>query len=53
LGAVVQGQEYDDYAVSADGQRFLVKRPAAKDERQKIHVLLNWPSLLEEYEVKR
>jgi hypothetical protein len=53
LGAVVQGPEFDDYAVSADGQRILVKRPATKDERQRIHVLLNWPSLLEEYEGKR
>jgi len=51
LGAMVQGPQFDDYAVSADGQRFLVKTPATKDDRQQIHVLLNWPSLLEEYEV--
>jgi Tol biopolymer transport system component len=50
LSAVVQGPEFDDYAVSADGQRILVKRPATKDERQRIHVLLNWPSLLEKNE---
>jgi Tol biopolymer transport system component len=47
LGAVVQGLDVDEFAVSADGQRFLVKRPATEDERQQIHVLLNWPSLLE------
>jgi len=50
LGAVVQGPMFDDNAVSADGQRFLVKRPVVKDEKQRIHVLLNWPSLLEEYD---
>jgi Tol biopolymer transport system component len=49
LRAVVLGPIYDDYAVSADGQRFLVKRPAAKDGKQRIHVFLNWPSLLEEH----
>jgi serine/threonine protein kinase/Tol biopolymer transport system component len=35
----------DGYAVSADGQRFLVKT-RVKEDRQ-IHVLLNWTSLLE------
>jgi Tol biopolymer transport system component len=49
LGAVVQGPDVDDYAVSTDGQRFLVKRPAVQDQRQRIHVLLNWPSLLEKH----
>ncbi len=47
LGAIVQRPDVDDYAVSADGQRFLVKRPAVKEQRQRIHVLVNWPSLLE------
>jgi Tol biopolymer transport system component len=47
LRAVVQGPDYDDYAVSADGERFLVKRAATEDERPRIHVLLDWPSLLE------
>lgn len=37
--------DYDDYAPSADGQRFLVKVPLTKRGAQ-IHVLLNWPSLL-------
>jgi len=53
LYAVVQGPDLDDYAVSADGRRFLVKRPATEDANQPIHVLLNWPSLLEEYEVEQ
>jgi Tol biopolymer transport system component len=47
LQAVVEGPDYSDYSVSADGQRFLVKRPAEGGETPRIHVLLNWPSLLE------
>jgi eukaryotic-like serine/threonine-protein kinase len=34
-----------DYCVSADGQRFLF-RTAARREPRRMHVLLNWPSLL-------
>jgi Tol biopolymer transport system component len=37
----------DNYAVSADGQRFLVKVPAQGSTRERIHVVLNWTSLLE------
>jgi Tol biopolymer transport system component len=47
LRPVVMGPDTDDYAVSADGQHFLVKRPAVGGEMQRIHVLLGWPSLLE------
>jgi Tol biopolymer transport system component/tRNA A-37 threonylcarbamoyl transferase component Bud32 len=47
LRAVVQGPDFDDYAVTADGQRFLVKRPGEEGARQRIHVLLDWRSLLE------
>ncbi|RPI18030.1 MAG: hypothetical protein EHM61_28985 [Acidobacteria bacterium] len=47
LGAVVQGPDFDDYAVTTDGQRFLVKRPVGEANPQRIHVLLNWPSLLQ------
>jgi Tol biopolymer transport system component/tRNA A-37 threonylcarbamoyl transferase component Bud32 len=47
LRAVVLGPDYDDYAVTADGQRFLVKRSTTTEEAQRIHVLLNWPSLLQ------
>ena len=46
LRAVVQGPDYNDYGVSADGQRFLVRRPADGGQRQRIHVVLDWPSLL-------
>jgi Tol biopolymer transport system component len=45
LRAVVQGPDYDDYDVSSDGQHFLIKR-AEGGERPRIHVLLDWPSLL-------
>jgi Tol biopolymer transport system component len=37
----------DEYGVSADGQRFLVKVPIGGDEAEKIHVVTNWTSLLE------
>ena len=46
LRAVVLGSDYNDYGVTADGQRFLVKRPADGTQRQRIHVVLDWPSLL-------
>ncbi len=42
LKAVVQGMDYDDYAVTSNGQRFLVKVNGSKDSRQRIHVLLDW-----------
>jgi Tol biopolymer transport system component len=45
LNAIVEGPDYDDYAVSANGQKFLVKRAASKNERQRIHVVLNWTSV--------
>jgi serine/threonine protein kinase/Tol biopolymer transport system component len=47
LQAVVQGPDYTDYSVTSDGQRFLVKRSAEGGETPRIHVLLDWPSLLE------
>ena len=47
LRAVVQGPDYTDYGVTADGQRFLVKRAPEGSDRPRIHVLLDWPSLLE------
>jgi Tol biopolymer transport system component len=43
----VQRQQVDDYAVSADGQRFLVKTRVEATRDQRIHVVTNWPSLLE------
>jgi hypothetical protein len=38
---------YDDYAVTRDGQRFLVKVPIGEDPEPRFHVVVNWPSLLE------
>jgi Tol biopolymer transport system component len=46
LRAVAQSADYDDWDVTPDGQRFLVKVPETPNERQQIHVLLNWTSLL-------
>jgi hypothetical protein len=37
----------NDYAVSADGQRFLVKVPVEEGAGARIHVVTNWTSLLE------
>ena len=37
----------DHYAVSADGQRFLVKVPIDDYSKFQMHVVLNWESLLE------
>jgi eukaryotic-like serine/threonine-protein kinase len=47
LRAVTLAPDFDDYAVTSDGQRFLVKRMVEEGKRQRIHVLLDWPSLLE------
>jgi Tol biopolymer transport system component len=41
------GPDYDDYAPSADGQRFLVKVAIDKDQPTRMLVVTNWPSLLE------
>jgi Tol biopolymer transport system component len=38
---------YDDYAVTSDGQRFLVKVPVGEEPEQRFHVVVNWTSLLE------
>ena len=40
LRALVQGPDYDDYDAAADGRRFLVKRPVAPRQPQRIHVLV-------------
>lgn len=40
------GHPYSNYAVSADGQRFLVTRPALRDQESgppAIAVVVNWP----------
>jgi Tol biopolymer transport system component len=48
LGALVEGPDYSDYAVTSDGQRFLVRRRVDEGNKPRIHVLLDWPSLLEQ-----
>jgi len=37
----------DDYAVGADGNRFLIHRPKEVSVEAPITVVLNWPALLE------
>ena len=37
----------DTYAVSTDGQRFLVQVPVGEDVDKRVHVITNWTSLLE------
>jgi Tol biopolymer transport system component len=41
------GLELDDYAPTADGQRFLVKLPVQEQGKAKLQVVTNWPSLVE------
>ena len=36
----------DHFAVTADGQRFLLTVPVEDDSGARIHVVLNWPALL-------
>jgi len=38
----------DHYAVSSDGQRFLVRQRLDPEGELKMHVILNWQSLLEQ-----
>jgi Tol biopolymer transport system component len=48
LFEVAESEPYlDTYAVSADGQRFLVKAPVGGASPERIHVVTNWTSLLE------
>jgi Tol biopolymer transport system component len=41
LNALVEGPDYDDYDVAADGRRFLVKRRVSPSQPQRIHVLVD------------
>jgi Tol biopolymer transport system component len=43
---VFQGTYLDDYAPSADGQRFLVKLPLVQSRKPQLHIVTNWTSLL-------
>jgi hypothetical protein len=36
----------EQYAASADGQRFLILKPVDNKNRNSIGVVLNWPALL-------
>ena len=43
----LQGPGYDDYAVSQDGERFLVKLAVEEAVEPRLHIVTNWTSLLE------
>jgi Tol biopolymer transport system component len=36
----------DQYAVSRDGERFVLRRPEVTTEREEIQLIVNWPRLL-------
>ncbi|MGQ0735712.1 MAG: protein kinase domain-containing protein [Acidobacteriota bacterium] len=36
----------DQYAPNADGSRFLLRRPVQDDRGSELHVIVNWPTLL-------
>lgn len=42
----IEGPGYDDYAVSADGERFLIKTAADRAETQ-LQIVTNWTGLLD------
>jgi hypothetical protein len=44
----IHGVNYNMFAISADGQRFLIPRPASAwaDMDDSVTVILNWPLLL-------
>ena len=42
----LEGTGYDDYAPSADGQRFLVKLPVQESRKPQLQIVTNWTSLL-------
>ncbi|MFN2442675.1 MAG: hypothetical protein ABR517_08330 [Thermoanaerobaculia bacterium] len=43
----VMGDPFGDYDVTPDGERFLIKRRLDREEKQRIHLLTNWTSLLD------
>jgi hypothetical protein len=42
----LEGTGLDDYAPSADGQRFLVKTPVQQELKPQLQIVTNWTSLL-------
>ena len=46
LRAIMQGADYDDYAIASDGQRFVMKVAAGQSQPQRIHIVTDWLSLL-------
>jgi eukaryotic-like serine/threonine-protein kinase len=46
-GLVAPSSDIEQYAVSADGQRFLILKPLDNKVRNSVGVILNWPALLQ------
>jgi hypothetical protein len=44
-GLAVSGA-IDQYAVNADGSRFLLRRPQSTIGAEQLNVIVNWPALL-------
>ena len=45
-GLVAPSADIEQYAVSADGQRFLLLKPRDQKTRNSVGVILNWPALM-------
>jgi hypothetical protein len=43
----LEGTGYDDYAPSADGERFLVKQAVEEGRQPRLQIVTSWTSLLE------
>jgi Tol biopolymer transport system component len=52
-GIVEPNSSIDDYAVTADGRRFLFKLPAATNTEPQLKMILDWPALLEKQKQTR
>jgi hypothetical protein len=46
-GLAAPSADIEQYAVGADGQRFLILKPLANRVRNSVGVILNWPALLQ------
>ena len=45
--ALTPSPQSDQYAVMADGQRFLIIQPIVQDRLLPLRVMIDWPALLE------
>jgi hypothetical protein len=42
---LVVAPNIDQFAVSTDGTRFLLRRPVSAEATSQLNVIVNWPSL--------